>query len=134
MGEVETGYHPENEPVPSEEVVLLLKPGAVAEEERLRAFFEEHAIAIEDRQERVFDRATIQSFYPHREAYVDQMDEHFSTGPTVALLVKGPNALALCLRMKHHVRGLLHLKPPADGLHSSDSPEEAQREKDSLGF
>lgn len=134
MDEGEVQFSHEREVSGPEEVILLLKPGAKGQEERLRTFFEEHGLTVEDRQKQLFDRQKLQEFYPHREEYLDQMEAHFSAEPTVALLVKGPKALALCLRLKRHVRGILKLRPPGDGLHSSDSASDAEREKRVLGF
>lgn len=117
-----------------EEVVVLLKPEAIEFEDRLIAFLTEHDIEVEGRRAQEFTEETIRKFYPHRPEYIEQMKEHFSQGPVVALLVKGPNAMRTCLRLKKHVRGMFKLQPPADALHSSDSASEAVREKRALGF
>ena len=126
---------PELHEQPTEEVVVLLKPGAVEYEDRFNEFAREHGFTIESRQEQVFDEETIRRFYPHAEGqYIEGMTDYFLREPTVALVVKGNGVLATCMRLKRHVRGILKLGHPETGLHSSDSADEATREKDALGL
>ncbi|MFH0873737.1 MAG: nucleoside-diphosphate kinase [Candidatus Komeilibacteria bacterium] len=113
-----------------ESVVVVLKPGAQEYLQRLEDFCTEYGLTIQDRATIQFDAESIKKFYPYErhQQYHDMLTDSLSAKPLEALLISGPRAADLLNRLKGHVRGILHLQPPANGIHTSDSPEEADRE------
>jgi|GEM_PF-1917582 len=114
----------------SERVIILLKPGGTEFEERLYEFLQKQELNILDRKELNFDADTIKKFYPHaNDKYLPNMEDYFSQEETIALLISGKGAIEISNVLKRHVRGILHLKQPRDGIHVSDDPSEAERER-----
>lgn len=114
----------------SEQVVILLKPGSSEFEKRLHEFLQDQELNILDRKKLNFDVDTIKKFYPHADdKFLPNMEDYFSQEETIALLVSGQNAIEISNVLKHHVRGILHLEQPRDGIHVSDDSSEAERER-----
>lgn len=118
-----------------EQVVILLKPGSSEFEDRLNEFLQDQELNILDRKKLNFDADTIKKFYPHADdKFFPNMEDYFSQEETIALLVSGQNAIKISNSLKRHVRGILHLRQPRDGIHVSDDPAEAERERAVLGL
>jgi nucleoside diphosphate kinase len=138
---------PESEVKPIERAVVLLKPGCTEHLDRLVGYLEEKGLTILDQKTLQFDDAMTTAFYPHAEgainkrlgeeagkAEMERFVNYVTSGEAVALLVEGEDALQKVNRLRDKVREWFHLVKPADAIHASGSPEEAEREETVLGL
>ena len=128
--------------------VVLLKPGASEYRGRLEVFLEGKGLQIVAEKKVDFTPEVLERFYPHAKTSIQRqceteeearetvqgLTDYLGSDKIIAIVVNGPNALNVVLSLKRKLRALLHLQKPRDYLHSSDSPEEAKREKEVLGL
>lgn len=117
-----------------EESLILIKPGWTGKKHigRLKRFLAENRIDVTAEKAFVFDRQTLTKFYRRKRelAYIDDMTAYFSGKKSLIWLVRGKNAIKLCLNFKNLIRDELQLKPPGDYFHAADSVRELNYQKE----
>ncbi len=131
-----------------EQVLIMLKPGALDYEERLEQFLFKHNLKVVNKREMVLDKKTLLDFYPNAEVNIEKrfpepkdkdaemgrFINYFSGEPAIVLLVEGKDVYEIITKLKLKLRGIFKLTPPRDGLHSSDDTVETESQKRVVGF
>ncbi len=111
--------------------IVIIKPRAAAYQvpEEVLAFLQAKNLNIQERKQVVFNDERMRQFAPHvQEAHLPILLAYLNEDVNDALLVTGPNALALCLQLRDEIRKKHQTIQPYTLIHVSDSAEAVQRE------
>lgn len=112
--------------------VILLKPRSreLGLHERIRKHLVQNELEIVGEAPIVFDETSIRLFAPHvKDEHVTPLLAYLNEDTTTALLVTGPNALAIGLALRQTIRDEHQTVQPFTLIHASDSTEAAERER-----